>query len=217
MLLAIAAAVFAQTITMTPEEARLGFVPLALDRWRGFRQDHVPQSWTAEGNELRVAPGKPGGDLMTIDQFVNFDFRLDWKISKGGNSGIIYRSSEDEEASYYTGPEYQLLDDANNGDGQNPLTSSGSAYAVYPPTQKVVKPFDEWNSSRIVAKGNHVQHYLNGVLVVDYELKSPEWKELVAKSKFGGMDRYGMERVGHIVLQDHGYKAEFRNIRVRRL
>jgi hypothetical protein len=156
-----------------------------------------------------------GGDIITIDQFDNFELELEWQIAEGGNSGIMYRVSEDGEEAYYTGPEYQVLDNARHADGQNPLTSAASDYGLYAPIKDVTRPIGEWNAARIVIKGNHVEHWLNDVKVVEYELGSPDWQQRVDASKFKQWPNYGRIPKGHIALQDHGSRVAFRNIRIR--
>jgi hypothetical protein len=217
LLLAAATMTAPQTNWVSADEARQGFVALPISRWHAWKKATTPSGWRIEGQDLVVGGSGEGGDLESMDQYVNFDLRLDWNISEGGNSGVIYRSTEAYDDCWETGPEYQLLDNDRNGDGRNPLTSAGSAYAVYPPTSNVCHPAGQWNAARIVVKGHHVEHWLNGVKVVEYDLQSPDWTERVSKSKFSGFPRYGMEPVGHIVLQDHGYPARFRNIRIKRL
>ena len=110
-----------------------------------------------------------------------------------------------------------MLDDAGHNDGRNPHTSAGSVHSVYAPPKGIVKPAGEWNTSRVVAKGRHVEHWLNGQKVVEYELGSPDWNRRVAASKFAPLPSYGKALKGHIGLQEHGGRAEFRNIKIREL
>jgi hypothetical protein len=156
-----------------------------------------------------------GGDLVTDEQFANFDLALDWKVQAGGNSGIIYRIADDGEATYMTGPEFQVLDDARHADGKDPLTSAGAAYGLYPAPRGIVKPAGEWNSARIVVNGNHVEHWLNGTRTAQYDLGSSEWSQKVAASKFAAWPGYGKSSRGRIGLQDHGDSVSFRNIRIK--
>jgi hypothetical protein len=207
--------------TLSPEETREGFALLFdgkdLSAWRGFRQQEVPSGWQAVDGELRFVPGSRGGDLVTREQYEDFDLRLDWKIAPRGNSGIMFRSTEDKRSSYETGPEYQILDDDLARDGRNPLTSAGANYALHAPSKNVLRPVGAWNETRILVKGNHVEHWLNGVKIVEYELHSEDWKKRVAGSKFRDMPDYGQRKVGHIVLQDHGTEVAFQNLRIRKL
>jgi hypothetical protein len=185
--------------------------------WRKYKGKEVPDKWKVVDGTLVFQPkgGKSGGDIVTVDQFDNFDLVLEWKISAGGNSGLIYRVSEEFPAPWQTGPEYQLLDNAKHPDGKNPLTSAGSAYAVYAPVKDVIRPVGEWNQTRLLVNGNHVEHWLNGVKVVEYELGSDDWQKRVQASKFNKFPRYGRETKGHIDLQDHGNEIAFRNIKIR--
>ena len=154
---------------------------------------------------------------MTVEQFGNFELRLDWRISEGGNSGIMFRVSPDGKETYETGPEMQVLDNQRHADGKDPLTTAGSCYGLYAPVRDVTRPVGEWNVVVIIARGAHVEYWLNDVQVVKYELWSPEWEALVKASKFGSMPGYGRSKKGHIVLQDHDDQVWYRNIRIRQL
>jgi hypothetical protein len=191
-----------------------------LSQWRGYRRQDLPAAWHVEGGTLAFAPTNveaSRGDLVTRDEYGDFELTLDWKVSPGGNSGIMYRVTEDAERTYETGPEYQVLDNTRHPDGKNPLTSAGADYGLYAPTADVTRPVGEWNAVRIVARGAHVEHWLNGQKVVEYELWSPDWEAKVKASKFAAWPGYGRARRGHIALQDHGNPVWFRNIRIRRL
>jgi hypothetical protein len=181
--------------------------------WRGYRADSLPGGWqVVDGALTRVAQA---GDIVTTEQYRNFELELEWQISENGNSGVMFRVTEDLPETYHSGPEMQVLDDARHVDGQNPLTSSGSNYALHAPARSVVKPAGEWNAVRLLVNGNHVEHWLNGEKMVEYELGSPEWEALVKASKFVEWPRYGREPRGHIALQDHGDRVAYRNIRIR--
>jgi hypothetical protein len=187
----------------------------SLEGWRGFKKDSVPAGWqVVDGALTRV--GK-AGDLITRDEFGDFELTLEWKVAEGGNSGIMYRVTEDAGETYESGPEMQVLDDARHKDGQSRLTAAGSAYGLYPAPAGVVKPAGEWNAVRILVRGNHVEHWLNGTKVVEYELGSPDWKAKVQASKFKQWPGYGRAASGHIALQDHGDRVAYRNIKVRTL
>jgi len=201
---------------MAMAAAASGWRTLDLGAFRGYESEAVPNGWTVVGNEITKSHSV--GDIMTKDQFANFELTLEWKMEKGGNSGIFYRATREYDHIYWSGPEYQLLDDANAPDGKNPLTSAASAYALYAPPRGVVKPADEWNSTRIVVNGAHVEHWLNGQKVVEYELWSPDWKAKVAASKFKDWPNYGMAKRGYIGIQgDHNGTLSVRNIRIREL
>lgn len=187
------------------------------DGWRGFRKDTVPDGWIiTEKGELHFT-GDGKGDIITADEFDNFELRLEWKISPGGNSGIFFNVSENREHSWHTGPEMQVLDNKGHKDGQNPLTSAGSNYALHAPTKDMTREVGLYNEVKIVVNKNHVEHWLNGVKIVEYEIGDSAWQMLVANSKFGKLPDYGRYRKGHIVLQDHGDPVWYRNIRIRSL
>jgi hypothetical protein len=203
--------------TLSPAERaagwRLLFDGTSTKGWRGFRQKTAPDGWqVVDGTLSRV---RSGADLVTVDQFDSFELALEWKIAPGGNSGIMFRVSEDEEATYHTGPEMQVLDNGRHPDGKAPLTSAGSCYGLYAPVKDTTKPVGEWNAVRLIVNGNHVEHWLNDVKVVEYELGSPEWTKLVRSSKFNEWPRYGRVPRGHIALQDHGDLVSYRNIKIR--
>jgi hypothetical protein len=204
---------------LTAEERRDGWQLLFDGRttrgWRGFRQKLAPKGWIVDGGSLVRAAG--GGDLVTARAYRNFELTLEWKISPGGNSGIMYRVTEDAEQTYETGPEMQVLDDAKHADGASRLTSAGACYGLYPSPAGVVHPAGEWNQVRIVVNGNRVEHWLNGVKVVDYELLSPDWEARVAASKFAQWTGYGRAPAGYVALQDHGDRVEYRSIKLREL
>ena len=187
----------------------------SLSGWRSFRTTQPPAGWTARDG-LLVRTG-PGGDLMTMEQYGDFDLELEWRVAEGGNSGIIYRISGEGENTYESGLEMQILDDAKHRDGENALTSAGSLYGLYAAPRGVVKPAGEWNTARVVARGNHVEHWLNGTRVVEAELWSGDFRARHAKSKFTQWPAFAKAARGHIALQDHGDRVEYRNIRIRAL
>ena len=192
---------------------RLLFDGTTTEGWRGYRRDAMPAGWRVEAGALtRVAAG---GDIITRDQFGDFELELEWQVEPGGNSGIFYRATEDEDAIWQTAPEMQVLDDAAHPDGRSPLTSAGALYALYPAPPGIVRPAGEWNSVRLIARGPHVEHWLNGVKVVDVEIGSPDWEARIRQSKFSTVPRFGRNASGHIGLQDHGDRVAFRNIKIR--
>ena len=184
--------------------------------WRGYQMDSFPAGWRIEdGSLVRAAEA---GDIITRDQFSDFELELEWKVGPGGNSGIMYRVTEADSSTYRTGPEYQILDDAAHRDGQTRLTAAGSAYGLYAPPAGVVKPAGEWNTTRIIAREAHVEHWLNGQKVVQYELWSPDWEAKVKASKFNEWPKYGRGKSGHIAIQgDHEGVLALRNIKIRTL
>ena|SRR5437016_9314145 len=190
----------------------------SVDKWRGFKMNSFPaDSWKVENGALKTVRGGHGPDIVTKEKYDNFALELEWKVTPGANSGIMYRVSEDFDAPYETGPEMQVLDDDKHPDAKDPKTSAGSLYALMAPKNKKLKPVGEWNKVRIVVEGNHVEHWLNGVKVVEYELGSDELNRLIAQSKFKDMPRFGKEKSGYIDLQHHGDEVWYRKIRVRRL
>jgi hypothetical protein len=212
-----AGAELAAVNTLTAEEAADGWQLLFDGRttagWRGFKSQGVPAGWQVVDGALTRVGG--GGDLMTSEQYEDFELAFEWKLAEGGNSGVMFRVTEDADATYHTGPEVQILDDARHPDGQNPATSTGANYALHAPTRDVVRPIGEWNEARLLVDGTHVEHWLNGEKIVEYELGSADWEERVADSKFAEWPGYGRAPRGHIVLQDHGDWVAYRNIRIR--
>ena len=203
--------------TLTPEERAAGWSLLfdghSTAGWRGWQMDSMPSGWgVREGALTRV---RPAADIITTEKFRNFELSLEWNVAPKGNSGIFYRASEDEDAIYWTAPEMQVLDDAGHPDGQSRLTAAGADYGLYPSPAGVVKPAGEWNQVRILVDGNHVEQWLNGVKVVEYELGSPDWEAKVKASKFATHPRYGRNAEGYIGLQEHEYRVAFRNIKIR--
>lgn len=187
------------------------------DAWRGYRAATLPAGWRAEGGELRRVGD--GGDIVTRDEFGNFELELEWKVAPGSNSGVMYRVTEDGDSSttYMSGPEMQVLDDARHVDGRKPLMSAGALYGLYPAKRGVVRPAGQWNQARIVARGNHVEHWLNGTKMVDAELWSDDWNRRLAKSKFTAWPQYAKSPRGRIALQDHGDPVAYRHIRIREI
>jgi len=186
----------------------------AAPAWRGWKEAGLPAGWRIEGGVL----SKDGNvdDLVTNDSFGNFELELEWRVGKAGNSGIFYRGTREYDHIYWSAPEYQLLDDANTEDGKSRLTAAGSVYGLYGAAAGAVRPFDEWNKTRLVVKGNHVEHWLNGTKVLEYQLKSAEWKSRVAASKFAAYPNYGLAVSGLIAIQgDHPGALAIRGIRVR--
>lgn len=211
----------AQAAAAAGDADESGFVPLfdgsSLAGWHLYRKPGEPVTgWkAADGAIERTAQG---GDLMSDREFGDFDLRFEWKISPGGNSGILYRANENNEASYWSGVEYQVLDDEHHPDGKNGTDRHAAAvYGMYPPEGAATKPVGEWNQGRIVADGAHVEHWLNGTKVAEYTLWTPEWKAKVAKTKFKAWPDYGMGKRGRIGLQDHGDAVSYRNIRIKEL
>ncbi len=188
--------------------------------WKGFKKDVVPSGWIVEdGNFVALGKGGDlGGDVITIDQFEDFELYLEWAVEEGGNSGIFFNVLEEGYPTVYaTGPEYQVLDDVGYPHELEEWQLAGANYAMHNAADKVLKPAGEFNSSRIIVHDGHVQHWLNGDMVVEYDLWTDDWKERVQNSKWKDFPGYGLARKGHIGLQDHGDVVRFRNIKVRDL
>lgn len=159
-----------------------------------------------------------GGDIISENEYDNFELYIEWKATLKSNSGIFYHVNENAaDAIYKTAPEYQLLDDINWPTKLKPSQYSGANYAMNTPINAKVKPLDEFNTTRIIVEGPHVEHWLNGVKVVEYELWSDNWKKNKENSKWKDHAQYGMFKKGNIGLQDHGGLTMFRNIKIRRL
>jgi hypothetical protein len=184
--------------------------------WRGYKTDKVPNGWKLADGVL----SKDGRveDIVSKDEFGDFELEWEWKISAAGNSGMFYRGTEEYDHIYWSAPEYQLLDDEKAEDNKTRLTCAGALYALYPSPAGHLKPVGQWNASRIVARGAHVEHWLNGVKLVEYELWSPDWEAKVKASKFKDYPNYGRAKRGHIAMQgDHDGTLAFRSMRIREL
>ncbi len=204
--------------TLTEAERAAGFELLfdgeTTAGWHVFRGEGTPGWEVRDGALVRVASG---GDLVTDRVFSDFELRLEWMVEPGGNSGILYRIPDGVERTFHGGPEMQVLDDAAHPDGGSRLTAAGAVYGLYPAPEGAVRPAGEWNRVRIVADSAHVEHWLNGVKVAEYELWSDDWERRVAGGKFDQWPEYGRAREGWIGLQDHGDLVRYRNIRIREL
>lgn len=217
----LAATAFVVTAALLPASAqsknagwRALFDGTSLDAWRGYSNAPIPSGWRIDGGAL--VKDKPVADIVSKDEFGDFELELEWKIGDAGNGGIFYRGTEEYEHIYWSAPEYQLLDDIHGADNKTRLTCAGAAYALYPSPAGHLKPVGKWNLARIVARGPHVEHWLNGAKLVEYELWSPDWEARVKASKFKDWPNYGRAKRGHIALQgDHAGTLAFRNIRIR--
>jgi hypothetical protein len=209
----------AQLNTLTEQEIADGWQLLfdgkSTDCWRSFGSEEFPEGWRIDDQALHRAD--KAGDIITREQFGDFELSIEWKVAGPGNSGIMFRVSEDADKTFKTGPEYQILNNAVHPNGKNPKTSAGANYALHAPTRDMTKPVGEWNHTVIKAVGPRVEHWLNGEKVVEYELWSDQWEQLVAESKFAQWPTYGRNKAGHICLQDHQDPVWFRNIKIRPL
>jgi hypothetical protein len=204
----------ALTVKERADGWRLLFDGKTTTGWRGYRQQSMPDGWKAvDGALTRVGPAT---DIVTRDEFGDFELTLDWNLSAGGNSGILYRVTEDEDLSWKSAPEFQIIDNAYK-EPLKPGQLAGANYDLHPPSRDATKPIGSWNETRIVARGSHVEHWLNGVKVVEYELWSDDWNRRVQASKFKDFAHYGRAHKGHLGLQDHGDRVAYRNIKIREI
>lgn len=181
--------------------------------WRGFKQPQIGPGWKVEDGVLFVAEPKVAKDVITAGEYENFELSFDWKIAKGGNSGVMFHVIEVGDETYESGPEYQLLD--NRGRSEPPLEQAGGLFALYAPSTEATHPAGEWNHARILVDHNKVQHWVNGVKVTEYEIGSPEFTAKVAASKFKRWPQFATGKTGHIALQNHGDDIAFRAIKIR--
>lgn len=212
MVLPVASPVAAQD----DEETIVLFDGTNLDHWRGYNNEAIGDGWKIEDGILKF-DGSKSGDIVTREEFADFDLSFEWAVTPGANSGVMYRAGMGDAAPYLTAPEYQVLDNDRHADGKSKLTSAASMYALYPSDKAIPKPVGEWNSGRIVVKGNRIEHWLNDTLVVEAELGSKDWKERLDKSKFREWEKFATLASGHIALQDHGDEVWYRNIKIRRI
>jgi hypothetical protein len=194
-----------------------------LDGWKGYNSDKIFTCWSVAKGEI-ICKGEGGsetsGDIITIADFDNFELSIEWSISKAGNSGIFYHVLEGTKyhTAYETGPEYQLIDDAGWPDKLEDWQQTGADYGMTPAVKdKKLMPVGEWNTSRIIYNKGHVEYWLNGMKVVEFQAYSTEWYQKKAKSKWKDYPGYAISKDGHIGLQNHGSGVKFRNIKVRKL
>ena len=208
--------------TLTTEEKAAGWKLLfdgkTLQGWQLYNKKAAPEAgWKVEDGILKKLAKQRGGDIVTEKTFDDFDLTWEWRIAAGGNNGLKYLVTEARPSA--PGHEYQMLDDDTHPDGKvGPKRQTASFYDVLPPSgNKSLKPVGEWNSSRVLIRGNHVEHWLNGAKVLEYELGSDVVKAGVAASKFKNAAGFGTKITGHIMLTDHGDECWFRNIKIREL
>lgn len=211
---------------LTEKEKKAGWKLLfdgkTLAGWKGFKKDTVGKYWKASEGTLHLSQGG-AGDVMSVEQYENFELKLDWKIAEGGNSGIFWGviESADYNNTYETGPEMQVLDDDKHPDAKNGKDGNHKAGALYDmipaANKKLKKAGVEFNQVVIKKLNNNVEFFLNGVKVVSFAQGSPAWDKMVAYSKFNGWKGFGKFAKGHIALQDHGDKVWYKNIKIRRL
>ncbi len=204
----------AQASFLTDAEVKAGWRSLSsLDQWRGYQSESIPAGWTADDSIM----GKSGvgSDIVTRRAYTDFELAFDWMLDAGGNSGVFYRATEEYPKVYWSAPEYALLDDARHPDGRNVLTSAGAAHSLYASPRGVVRAAGEWNATRILVRGTHVEHWLNGQMVASYDYGTPDFLERVAKSKFARWPNFAKARSGLISIQgDHGGVLKLRHLRI---
>jgi hypothetical protein len=209
--------------TLTAAEAaagwRLLFDGATMDHWRGYKQGNGPApGWAVADGCLTSVAGEGGVDLLTQDEFGAFELALEWRATPKANSGIIYLVTEEHDASWQTGPEYQVLDDAGNAIAETDPHSAGALYDLAAPLPgKQLKPAGEFNRTRIIVNNGSIRHDLNGGLLLQCRNVGAEWNEMIARSKFREYEGFGVQPRGHIALQHHGDAVSFRSIKVRDL
>jgi hypothetical protein len=212
--------------SLTADEKSAGWVLLfdgrSLEGWRGYKKpDAASTRWKVEEGRLTVAAGDGGDtrgalDLISKDTFDTFELTFDWRISQGGNSGVKYFVLEDRDAAI--GHEYQIIDDERHPDAKvGPKRQTSAFYDVLAAIKPPTSPAEQVNQSRIVVRGTSVEHWLNGARVLQYQLSSPELQQAIDASKFKGIERFGKLHKGHILLQDHGDRVWYQNVKIRRL
>ncbi len=209
------------TKTEKKEGWKLLFDGKTMNGWRVY-QNKTATSWEVANGELHARGSVTDktdkrSDIITTDQYDNFELSIDWKISKQGNSGIMYHVTEEFDAAYKSGPEYQIIDDIGFPEHLEEWQKTGADYAMHLTTSRPTKPVGEYNHTVIKVNGTHVEHWLNGVKIVEFEAWTPEWNALKAKGKWKDAPGYGLAKKGYIALQDHGSEVWFKNIKLRKL
>ncbi len=201
--------------TLTPAEKKAGWTLLFDGKttvgWRGFKQAQIGPGWKVEHGVLFPDP-KVAKDIVTQADYASFEMTFDWRISAKGNSGVMFHVISVGEETYESGPEYQILDNAR---GEPPLERAGGLFALVAPSMDMTRPVGDWNSARLIVDHGKVQHWLNGMLVAQYEIGSPAFNALVAASKFKRWPQFATGVTGGIALQNHGNDVAFRNLKIR--
>jgi len=210
--------------TLTKDEKKNGWTLLfdgkSTNSWRTYK--NLPDnSWEVVGGELHCKSEgvQQRADLVTKSQYGSFELDLDWKVDKAANSGILYHVQETHAGSYETGPEYQLIDDVGYQEKEKleDWQKSGADYAMHPPLHLAANPQGTYNHTRLIVNGSHVEHWLNGVKVADFEAWTADWEKLKTSGKWKDYPDYGVAKTGVIALQDHGGGIWFKNIKIKKL
>ncbi|MCK7558141.1 DUF1080 domain-containing protein [Chitinophaga sedimenti] len=211
--------------TLTADETAQGWKLLfngsSLDGWRVYK-DRTSNTWSADSGTMHCKGSSTDksdlrGDLITTGEYGNFEFEADWKLAPQGNSGILYLVTEEFDAPYLSGPEYQIIDDNNFPEKLEDWQKTGANYAMNPPLVMAAKPIGEWNHTKIVVNKGHVEHWLNGQKTAETEMWSDDWNKAKATGKWKDAKGYGMAKKGHIALQDHGSEIWFKNVKIKEL
>jgi hypothetical protein len=211
--------------TLTPSEKKSGWKLLfdgkSLNGWRTY-QNKAANSWSVKDGVFYCKGSSTDksdmrADMISEKQYENFDLSIDWKISPQGNSGILYLVTEEFKAAYLSGPEYQIIDDVNFPQKLEDWQKTGANYAMDPAPTAAPKPVGQWNTTRIVVNKGHVQHWLNGKKLLEYQMWTDEWKKKKTEGKWKDAPGYGVSKKGHIGLQDHGSEAWFKNLKIKEL
>ena len=193
---------------------RLLFDGKSMSGWRDYHADTISHAWSVTNGVM--AKSVSTEDIVTRESFGDFELAFDWKLSLEGNSGVFTRATEEYSKIYWSGVEFQLLDDSLASDNKDSTHLAGAAYGFYAPPRGVAHIGGNWNSSKIIAKGSHIEYWMNGRKTIEYEVWTPQWQAMVAKSKFRAYPNFGLAKSGLIGIQgDHPGSLELRNIKIR--
>jgi len=216
-LLASPMAAVAQENQLTAKEKEDGWKLLfdgkSFQGWRNYKSKEVRKEWKIVDGSMQVSRG--AGDIITADQYEDYELSLQWKIAEGANSGIFIGAQETGGAIYESAVEMQVLDNERHPDAKHEKHVSGSCYGLYKPPAGAAKKAGEWNQVRIIKKGGHVQFILNGVTTADFDMDSVDFINRIQNSKFKQWTHFARYRKGHIGFQDHGDVVWFRNIKIK--
>jgi hypothetical protein len=186
--------------------------------WRGYSEAGFPQgSWVMDDDALRAVAAAPRIDLVTRERFRDFSLEFEWRLPRGGNSGVLYRVGEQLEHSWQSGPEMQLLDDEHHPDGAHALTSCGALYALIAPWRDQRAVANAYHRGRLAVRGTRAEHWIDDSQVLAYDFASEELRERIERSKFREYPQFARLEAGHIALQHHGTEAWFRRLLIEAL